>query len=69
MLVDIGLPDGDGFALAQRLVALPWEPRVVLISSDSDSRNAPAARRAGAVGFVPKEDLAGERLRHLISGD
>ena len=27
-LVDVGLPDGDGIALAERLAALPWRPRV-----------------------------------------
>ena len=44
-LVDIGLPDGDGFALTQRLRALPWPVRVVLISSDADRATAP--RRSG----------------------
>ena len=51
VLVDIGLPDGDGFALTETLVALPWPMRVVLISSDSDSANVSAARRAGACGL------------------
>ena len=68
VLVDIGLPDGDGFSLAQRLSVLPWEPRIVLISSDADCANDAAARRLGAVGFVPKEELLGVSLRRLISG-
>ena len=51
-LVDIGLPDGDGFALARQLAAMPGSVRVILISSDSDAANVPAARRAGACGFV-----------------
>lgn len=67
-LVDIGLPDGDGFALTQQLRALPWPPRVVLISSDSDGANAPAARRAGACGFFPKDELSDRALRQLIEG-
>ncbi|MGS0684958.1 response regulator [Nakamurella sp. GG22] len=65
-LVDIGLPDGDGFALTARLVALPWPVRVVLISSDSDPSNATAARRVGAWGFVPKDELSGAELRRWI---
>jgi CheY-like chemotaxis protein len=69
MLVDIGLPDGDGFDLARRLSALPWRPRVVLISSDSDAANGAEARRMGAVGFVPKDELPGASLRGLISGE
>ncbi len=69
VLVDIGLPDGDGFLLAQQLSALPWAPRVILISSDSDAANGPAALRMGAVGFVPKDELPGSPLRRLISGE
>jgi CheY-like chemotaxis protein len=65
-LVDIGLPDGDGFALTRQLRTLPWPPRVVLISSDSDPTNAPAARRAGACGFLPKDELSDRALRRLI---
>ena len=69
VLVDIGLPDGDGFVLARLLAALPWGPRVVLVSSDSDAANEAVARRTGAVGFVPKEDLPGLLLRRMLGGD
>ena len=65
-LVDIGLPDGDGFQLAERLRSLPWPVRVVLISADADRTNRPAARRAGASGFVTKEELSGAELRRLM---
>ena len=65
-LVDVGLPDGDGFLLAQRLRSLPWPVRVVLISTDADRTNAPAARRAGASGFLAKDELSGLELRRLI---
>jgi len=65
-LVDIGLPDGDGFMLAQRLRSLPWPVRVVLISADTDRTNASAARRAGACGFLAKDELSGRELRQLI---
>ena len=68
-LIDIGLPDGDGFALARQLFALPWPVRVVLISSDSDAGHATAARRVGAQGFVPKDELTGAALRHWIEHD
>jgi DNA-binding NarL/FixJ family response regulator len=67
-LVDIGLPDGDGFELAQRLTGLSRPPRVVLISSDSDAANEAIARRMGAAGFVPKDELLGPSLRRLIGG-
>jgi len=68
VLVDVGLPDGDGFALTHKIVALPWQPRVVVISSDADRANAAAALEAGAAGFVAKEELPGAPARTLIAG-
>jgi DNA-binding NarL/FixJ family response regulator len=66
VLVDIGLPDGNGFSLTEQLIAMPWPMRVILISSDSDSANVSAARRAGASGFIPKDELSGVELRHCL---
>ena len=65
-LVDVGLPDGDGFLLTRQLRELPWPLRIVLISTDSDRANAPAAERAGASGFFPKDELSGSALRLLL---
>lgn len=67
-LVDVGLPDGDGVALAERLAALPWSPRVVLTSSDRDASSPSAARGVGAMGFVAKDDLLSGTLRALLVG-
>jgi len=68
-VVDVGLPDGDGFELTRRLVAPPFAVRVVLISTDSAAGNASAARRAGAEGFVPKDQLLTGDLRQLLADD
>jgi CheY-like chemotaxis protein len=68
VLADIALPDGDGFRLTQRLVALPWSIDVVLTSSDPAGANRLAALRAGARGFVPKSDLSDVALRKLLEG-
>jgi DNA-binding NarL/FixJ family response regulator len=65
-LVDVGLPDGDGFSLATTLRAMPWSPRVVLVSTDGDASSTPAARRAGACGFLRKDELSASSLRHLL---
>jgi CheY-like chemotaxis protein len=65
-LVDIGLPDGDGFLLTERLRSLPWPVRVVVISAETDRTNARNARRAGASGCLPKDELTGLELRRLI---
>jgi DNA-binding NarL/FixJ family response regulator len=67
-LVDIGLPDGDGFALTELLVAMPWDLRVVLISSDADRATIQAAQRVGADSFLPKDELSGAEMRRLVEG-
>lgn len=65
-LVDVGLLDGDGFTLARALTALPWRPRVVLTSVESDVGSNEEVRRSGAVAFVHKADLPGAPLARLF---
>jgi DNA-binding NarL/FixJ family response regulator len=67
MLVDVGLPDGDGISLAAELSALPWSPRVVLTSVDPDAASPEEVRKSGAIGFVPKQDLPGSGLDMLMA--
>jgi DNA-binding NarL/FixJ family response regulator len=67
-LVDVGLPDGDGLELARHIAALSWSPRVVITSSDADATTNDAARALGAVGFVPKTELANGSLGELLTG-
>jgi DNA-binding NarL/FixJ family response regulator len=68
-LVDVGLPDGDGFGLARQLTSLPWRPRVVLTSVESDIGSDGAVRSAGAEAFVHKADLPNAPLAQLLGGD
>jgi DNA-binding NarL/FixJ family response regulator len=68
-LVDVALPDGSGVALAEELSALPWSLRIVLTSSDPEALTQLIARSAGALAFIPKDDLPGKRLRALLTGD
>jgi DNA-binding NarL/FixJ family response regulator len=65
-LVDVGLPDGDGIALARELSSLPWHPRVVLTSSDPEAASAEDVRRSGAHAFVPKDELPDAPLGPLL---
>jgi CheY-like chemotaxis protein len=65
-LVDIGLPDGDGFGLARQLSSLAWPLRVVLISTDAGATSEQALRRSGASGFLAKHQLSGHALRELL---
>jgi DNA-binding NarL/FixJ family response regulator len=69
VLLDVGLPDGDGVTLARYLAGLPWRPRIVLTSSDPDATTHQDAVDAGAVGFVAKNDLPDASLHRLLAGD
>jgi CheY-like chemotaxis protein len=67
VLLDVGLPDGDGVSLAGELAALPSPPRIVLTSSDPDAVTDELARRSGADAFVPKQELTDARLQTLFA--
>jgi DNA-binding NarL/FixJ family response regulator len=68
VLLDVGLPDGDGITLAGELSALPWGPRIVLTSVDPDAASPDEVDRSGAQGFVPKHDLPGRGLDLMQNG-
>jgi CheY-like chemotaxis protein len=69
VLVDVGLPVREGLELAYELAALPWRPRVVLTSTDTDAVRAIEARDGRPkLPFVPKEELASATLRRLLLG-
>jgi CheY-like chemotaxis protein len=69
VLLDVGLPDGDGFELARQLTALPWRPRVVLTSVESDAASSDEIRYSGAQAFVHKGDLPGAPLARLLGAE
>jgi DNA-binding NarL/FixJ family response regulator len=66
VLVDVGLPDRDGIALARELAALPWRPRVVLTSSSADAAGPTEVRLSRAEAFIPKEQLPNAALDRLL---
>jgi CheY-like chemotaxis protein len=67
VLVDIGLPDRDGTDLAYELSDLPWRPRVVLTSSDSEGFLAVEPREGHhALDFIAKDKLASETLQRAL---
>lgn len=68
-LVDVELPDGDGFELAGRLTALPWRPRVVITSVQSNGSFDAEARRRGAEAFVVKADLPRAPLTKWLAAE
>ena len=66
VLLDIQLPDLDGFAIAEQLAAAPDSPRVVLISSREATAYGPRLNAAPAHGFLAKRELSGASLAALV---
>jgi DNA-binding NarL/FixJ family response regulator len=67
VLLDIGLPDLDGFEVAVRLIRADARLAVVLTSSRDESDFRPAVRRSGARGFISKAELSGEAIAALAA--
>ena len=66
VLLDVRLPDIDGFAVAERLTADGGGPAVIVTSSSDDPLYPDRARRTGARGFVAKHDLSGAALQRVL---
>jgi DNA-binding NarL/FixJ family response regulator len=66
VLLDVQLPDFDGFEVASRLTKDEDPPAVVLISSRDGSDFGHLVRDSGALGFIPKAELSGDALATLL---
>jgi DNA-binding NarL/FixJ family response regulator len=64
VLLDVHLPDLDGFELTERLQSLDDPPKVILTSSRHDY--SAAVGSTAALGFVPKDELSGDALAALL---
>lgn len=67
VLLDVNLPDVDGFDVSSRLTGDADAPYVVLVSSRDARDFGPLIGRSGARGFLSKADLSGEALRRLVA--
>jgi len=68
VLLDVGLPDIDGFEVARRLLADGRPPIVILISTRPGTEYGSQVSRSGAIGFIAKEDLSGPAVRAVMRG-
>ncbi len=66
VLLDVQLPDTDGFRVAEKLRNGGGGPAVVLVSSRDSADYGPLIARSGARGFVPKAELSGARVAELL---
>jgi DNA-binding NarL/FixJ family response regulator len=66
MLLDVQLPDMDGFAVLAQLDLNGGRPAVVLVSSRDASDYGGLIEQSGARGFIPKAELSGSALSDLL---
>lgn len=66
VLLDVQLPDFDGFEVASRLTRNGGGPAVVLTSSRDFADFGKLVADSGAIGFVPKAELSGAALAALL---
>ena len=68
VLLDIQLPDIDGFRVLAQLAALTDRPAVVLISTREASDYGAQVARSGAAGFITKAELSVDALAQAVAG-
>ena len=66
VLLDVQLPDIDGFAVAAVLTTRVDPPAVVLVSSRSRSDYGSRIEDCRACGYVAKAELSGDAVRRLL---
>ncbi len=66
VLLDIGLPDVEGFSVARELAVDGPPPLVVLTSSRDARAYGRRLRTSDCLGFIPKEQVSGARIQALV---
>ena len=67
VLLDIGLPDIEGFDVARTLAVTGPPPWVVLTSSRDARAYGRRLTNGDALGFIPKEQISGAAIRALVA--
>jgi len=66
VLLDVQLPDMDGFEVARRLWAAKGPPAIVLVSTREAVDYGRRVTEPGITGFINKARLSGEALRAML---
>jgi two-component system, NarL family, invasion response regulator UvrY len=67
VLMDVNLPGIDGLETTRRILAAGSQARILVLSTYSASDYEAAALRAGAVGFVSKDDFGPDSLAAALA--
>jgi DNA-binding NarL/FixJ family response regulator len=67
VLLDVALPDSNGFDVAERLAGSP--STVILVSSREQRDVGPRLERCGAAGFLPKDRLTADAVYELLEAE
>jgi DNA-binding NarL/FixJ family response regulator len=71
LLIDVSLPDMNGFAVAEKLNAIGSPVRIIFVTAHRDKQYANRAFEIGAKGYVLKGAIASELLaavRAVVAG-
>ena len=66
VLMDISMPDLDGFEATRRILARRPATRVLIVTGSDASQDVAAAREAGAAGYVTKDQIGAELIDPIL---
>jgi len=66
VLLDVLLPDGDGFDVAERIAGLSRPPRIVMCSTHASQTFGRRLADSRAAGFLPKSELSDAGLTGIL---
>ena len=63
VLLDIGMPNLNGFQAARKILKSSPETKVLMVTVNADKHTAQEAKHAGARGFISKMDVVRDLIR------
>lgn len=58
VVMDLSMPVLDGFGATEQIAGSPGDVRVLVLTGSEDPADVAKARRAGATGYVTKDQIA-----------
>ena len=68
VLMDVQMPQMNGFEATRRIMEAHPEAVIVLVSMRAEPQYELAGREAGAVGFIAKRELSATSIMALLGG-